>query len=275
MKIRETPDVAASRESNSTEQTEKMKARGQSQPIKRAGAFMLPTPSKYSPTKRISQAKLPTSTASPVFVKARNQPPAGYKTSTEQKVRIPGTPDEELTAQAEEIAATLFNMAYRKLLEMSNAQYEELVDTLMPRTVISPLKLRKAIMEARAKEAVTQSGRYLTSQQLAEVAGLSPTNPSAQPNKWKSAGRIFAVNFKGTDYYPDFGLDPEDNYRPYDGLKPILEVFSNKKSPWKIAFWFQSPNGSLNYRAPQDVLQEDPEQVLAAARDEVQGVQHG
>ncbi len=186
---------------------------------------------------------------------------------------------ETFTITADDVVQSVLKqvseIAEETLLNMSRRQMEQLVDSLLTKPAATPLIFRKAKMESQAIEAVMQSGRYLTSQQLAEIAGLSHMNPSAQPNKWKSSGRIFAVNYKGIDYYPDFGLDPEDNYRPFVGLKPILEVFSRRKSAWKIAFWFQSPNGTLNFRAPQDVLQEEPELVLAAAHDEVQGVQHG
>lgn len=111
--------------------------------------------------------------------------------------------------------------------------------------------------------------------QLSTLAGFSSTNPSAQPNKWKAKRMIFAINNKGTDYFPVYALDPEKNHRPLKILTNILQVFSEKKDGWGAAYWFASVNGFLGGKRPQDILHSNPEAVLAAAKNEVTGIPHG
>jgi hypothetical protein len=52
-------------------------------------------------------------------------------------------------------------------------------------------------------------------------------------------------------------------------------VFHGVRSSWSIAFWFAGLNNFLNDRRPQDLLASKPEMVIAAARDEIEGLQHG
>lgn len=42
-----------------------------------------------------------------------------------------------------------------------------------------------------------------------------------------------------------------------------------------MAFWFLSANSFLGGKRPQDMLATQPDLVIDAARDEVQGVAHG
>ncbi|WP_407118280.1 hypothetical protein [Bradyrhizobium sp. LMG 9283] len=53
-----------------------------------------------------------------------------------------------------------------------------------------------------------ESGNWLTAVQIAEMAGFSASNPSAEPNKWMNDGQIFAVRHRGVDYFPGYALDP-------------------------------------------------------------------
>jgi hypothetical protein len=47
------------------------------------------------------------------------------------------------------------------------------------------------------------------------------------------------------------------------------------RSGWSIAFWFAGLNSFLDDGRPQDLLASKPEMVIAAARDEMEGLQHG
>lgn len=71
----------------------------------------------------------------------------------------------------------------------------------------------EARMTAEACKAVLEGGDWLTAVQIAEMAGFSASNPSAQPNKWKKDGQIFAVRHRGVDYFPGYALDPSTAYR--------------------------------------------------------------
>lgn len=152
---------------------------------------------------------------------------------------------------------------------------ERLADVLVPRTLPSPRLLRETAMRVNARHAVLKSGDWLTAAQLAQLAGLSTRNPSAQPNKWKKQGQIFAIRYSGVDYFPGYGLDPDAGFRPLKFLAKVLEVFDEKKDSWGLAYWFRSDNGFLGGRRPQDLLATEPERVIAAAEDELQEVAHG
>jgi hypothetical protein len=102
--------------------------------------------------------------------------------------------------------------------------------------------LIEARMTAEARKAVLEKGDWLTAAQIAEVAGFSTSNPSAQPNKWKKEGLIFAVRHRGTDYFPGYALDPATGYRPIKTLAGVLKIFGERKDGWGLAYWFASVN---------------------------------
>lgn len=161
-------------------------------------------------------------------------------------------------------------------VERRNQEFmEKYVDLLVPRTPASPHLLREANMLRRARSAVLDSGDLITASQIAEFAGFSTSNASAQPNKWKKLGQIFAVHHNGVDYFPGYGLDADAGYRPLKPLAQVIQVFDGIKDAWGLAYWFGSSNSFLGGRRPQDVLKVEPERVIAAARDEVEEVAHG
>lgn len=112
---------------------------------------------------------------------------------------------------------------------------ERLAEVLVPRTPPSPRLLKEAAMLVRSRKAVLESGDWLTAADIAQLAGLSPRNPSAQPNKWKKQGLIFAINHGGTDYFPGYGLDPDAGFRPLKALAKIIETFGGHKDGWGMA----------------------------------------
>ena len=55
----------------------------------------------------------------------------------------------------------------------------------------------------------------------------------------------------------------------------VLEIFGESKDSWGLAYWFSSVNSFLGGKRPQDVLAKQPDRVIAAAVDELEGVVHG
>lgn len=149
------------------------------------------------------------------------------------------------------------------------------VEALAPNVPASPRLMREVAMLDRACEAVLQSGEWLTAAQIAELAGLSGRNPSAQPNKWKKKGQIFAIRHAGVDYFPGYGLDADAGYRPLKSLARVIEVLAGHKDGWGMACWFRADNSLLGGRRPRDLLGAEPERVIEAAQDEIQQVLHG
>lgn len=168
--------------------------------------------------------------------------------------------------------ATLVDAA---ILRREQHTLETLVDALVPVEPPRPALLREAAMIGRARTAILTGADWLTAPQVAELAGFSASNPSAQPNKWKRDGAIFALRHHGVDYFPGYGLDPSAGYRPRKAMTEVLRAFDGSKDGWALAAWFLSANGFLGGKRPQDLLATHPERVIAAARDERQGVAHG
>ena len=197
---------------------------------------------------------------------------------------VAGTPQEvrEQLGKSQAFQSLAENMGHvaSSLLEalsqrQDQASMQRLAEALVPPAPASPRLLREAAMLVAARKAVLASGDWLSATELASLAGFSPRNPSAQPNKWKRQGQIFAIHHKGIDYFPGFGLDPDRGFRPLKALADVIGILAGHKDGWGMAYWFQSVNGFLGGKRPQDLLATDPDRVIAAARDEVLGVLHG
>ena len=152
--------------------------------------------------------------------------------------------------------------------------FERIVDALVP--AVSPPRqmLIEARMAAQARTAVLTSGEWLTAAQVADLAGFSTTNPSAQPNRWKKDGQIFAIRHQGNDYFPAWALDARANYRPSKHLAAVLRAIGDRKDGWGLAYWFAAVNSMLGGKRPQDLLAVEPQRVLAAALDEMAEITH-
>lgn len=122
-------------------------------------------------------------------------------------------------------------------------------------------------------ELVLRSSTWLSAQAVSVGAGMRNKNASSTPNKWKSGGAIFAINYRGHDYYPKFALGMDG--KPLPIMKDILAVFSGHKVPLAIALWFVSANSWLDGTTPQDIVGTRPIEVLDAAKMEVAPIEHG
>lgn len=180
--------------------------------------------------------------------------------------------------EAEAIAQTFASIAGLVKTLVGNhrrASLEAIVEALVPKVPPTPNELKEATMLARARTAVIDSGDWMTAAEIASAAGFSASNPSAQPNKWKRDGAIFAIRHNGIDYFPSYGLDPHSGYRPRKALAQVLDTFGDTKDAWGLSYWFMSANSFLGGKRPRDLLATDPGRVIAAAADEREGVLHG
>jgi len=177
-----------------------------------------------------------------------------------------------LTENISTVASTMFEIFKERQEKQS---LEILVGSMPPKAPASPHLMKESAMLLQARKAVMESGNWLTAADVSQLAGLSTTNPSAQPNKWKKSGQIFAIHHNGIDYFPDYGLDRNTQFRPLKALSEVLKIFADHKDGWGIAFWFLSVNSFLGGQRPQDMLAKHSERVIEAARGEIEGVGHG
>ncbi|MDN8542416.1 antitoxin Xre/MbcA/ParS toxin-binding domain-containing protein [Erwinia sp. ACCC 02193] len=179
----------------------------------------------------------------------------------------------------ETLTENIMNMTV-SLLEVlrerqEQSSLERLAEIMLPSAPVSPTLLKEAAMLIQARKAVLESGDWLTAAEVAGLAGFSARNPSAQPHKWKKQQQIFTIQHHGIDYYPAWALAADTGFRPCKALAEIIKIFTDSKDGWGMAYWFRADNSALGGRRPQDLLLSSPEQVIEAAKDEVEGVEHG
>lgn len=69
-------------------------------------------------------------------------------------------------------------------------------------------------MRKAAMKGVLEASDWLTAAQIAQLAELSGSIPSQQPNRWKHDGLIFSVDINEKDHFPAYGRIPNGNIDP-------------------------------------------------------------
>ncbi len=154
------------------------------------------------------------------------------------------------------------------------SSWDALLEALTPDLPLTSNRLIEAKMMAQAMKEILEGGDFARAADIAEVGHFSKTNPSSQPNRWKKAGLIFAVPYKGADLYPLYALELTEGAKPLPIMESVLKVLRDKDD-WQKAFWFSSVNTYLKNKSPKELLKSKPQEVLRAAKIEAAGVQHG
>jgi hypothetical protein len=157
--------------------------------------------------------------------------------------------------------------------EKTDAQLRKLSEALLPDIALPDYKIIEAAMQSKAKAEVLNSGDFITAAELCRLAGFSQTNPSAQPNRWKNMGQVFAIRNGRQDYYPFYAFDLQPTLRPKPIMKEIIAAL--EMDDWHLAYWFMSGCSMLDGQLPKDLLGSNPDAVLAAAVDQAVGIMHG
>lgn len=147
---------------------------------------------------------------------------------------------------------------------------EEIEDLTTAMTPDIPIPTPPVVLQARrnaeARAGLLKEFGALTATQVAELAGSEAKNTSALAGRWRREGRLIAVEHHGSIYYPGFQF--ESNGRPKATVAEVLKHLRHPSmTPWQQALWFTSANGWLDGRRPVDVLDEEGEAVIAAARE--------
>ena len=100
-----------------------------------------------------------------------------------------------------------------------------------------------------------------TAEDIRALIAEKPSNPSAPSTKWKREGRIFAIQHDGKDLFPAFQFA---DGQPLPIIQKILKALPDYLSPWQTAFWFESGNGWLGGKTPQECLTKESEVIDAA-----------
>jgi hypothetical protein len=182
--------------------------------------------------------------------------------------------DDEQGAAAERVIHQVVEFLPQLIQDRQEETLKKVVNVLLSDVTPSKAAREQARMLIDAKTAILNSGDFLPATEVARLAGFSASNLSVQPNKWKRNREVFAIQHGREDYLPLYGLYPGD-HRPRKEMAEILKVFGDAKDGWGLAFWFAGLNSFLDDERPQDILANNPNRVIAAARDEMAELEHG
>lgn len=136
----------------------------------------------------------------------------------------------------------------------------------------APEAIEQARRNARARKDFLRQYEVLDADDVHVLYGSRAKNKSALAARWRSEGKVFAMEEAGRLVYPAFQFDPQGRPRPI--IADVLAALGTRVGPWQVALWFVSPSGWLDGARPIDRLDDDGESVLDAARDIAEPVIH-
>jgi hypothetical protein len=131
---------------------------------------------------------------------------------------------------------------------------------------------KRARMEAVAFRAIRDSTEWLTAKEIAGLASLGRADPFEVIGQWKQEGRVFALRQGGEDHFPRYALD--QNFHPLPVIEQILIVLAGYE-PELVAAWFASRSRFLSGLRPLELVEVEPERVVAAARNLIEQQHQG
>lgn len=142
---------------------------------------------------------------------------------------------------------------------------DELAERMLPEAPVpSPAQAALAQRESQARWSMLEEFGALTSEELADQRSRAK-NRHALANRWRSEGKIFAVELRGRRLFPGFQFDPE-TFAPEPVVAEALAALPrDQMSEWEVALWWVASDPWLEGHRPVDVMQEDPGAVAAAA----------
>ncbi|MDN5871396.1 MAG: hypothetical protein L0H73_11830 [Nitrococcus sp.] len=109
----------------------------------------------------------------------------------------------------------------------------------------------------------------MSATQVYELIGSTAKNVHASATRLRREGRIFGVKVGGEYRYPAFQFDK------YGAVKAVMRKLISAAGDlreWGLALWLAAPNGYLAGARPVDLLEAEPDRVIAALRREVADV---
>lgn len=160
---------------------------------------------------------------------------------------------------------------YNELFEWRLADYPQkvldiLIDCFLPAESIPRSLLDERIAEGTIRCRIFESGDWISRDQWLQLASASSDKVVVDPDQMLAGGRIFSLRPGKVDFFPIYGLDGSNGYRPIESLHKTLSVLSTRMNAWSMAAWFQSEHPALGGIAPKALVALAPDKVLAAAK---------
>jgi hypothetical protein len=188
---------------------------------------------------------------------------------TELMIEVPGRLGAEAAGKLQDFFRQVAPTVLSGIERNETENVRKLVAFLVESTEPTPFDLKKANLRATAMKAILQGTEWLTAEQVGREYGRlngnpAPANAAAVASRWKNQNEMFAIAYKGRDWYPKyaFGLD----FRPLPVMRDVLAQLSGL-DPWSVAAWFESTSSFLGGQRPREVIAHDGQRVLAAAQD--------
>jgi len=140
------------------------------------------------------------------------------------------------------------------------------IDALLPAEVPSAGATEQLRSNAEARRAFLAEFPALPAREISRMAGISWTNPAEWTSRLKKEGKVFAVDHGRKQLFPTFQFDSD--WQPRASVAEVLNELSGAGlHGWSVALWWSAANGWLDGARPVDLLEQDPERVVASAAE--------
>jgi hypothetical protein len=158
-----------------------------------------------------------------------------------------------------------YQLMSRSAGEIPRPSTDELAERMLPEVPVpSPAQATLAQRESQARWSMLEEFGAFTSEELADQRSQAK-NRHALANRWRSEGKVFAVELRGRQLYPGFQFDPE-TFAPEPIVAEVLTALPREQmSDWEVALWWVASDPWLDGDRPVDLMREDPEMVTKAA----------
>lgn len=178
---------------------------------------------------------------------------------------ISGKDREELLA-----AENIFVSFRQELAHAKDDKLQKLIEAITPelQLPLSPAAIEQVKLNAAARTQFLEQYETYSSSDISRINGSTATNKAALASGWRSKGKIFVIDYKGSLLYPVFQFDNEG--RPRKVMAEIITLFDDENKGWQLALWFVTPNAMLSGKSPVDMIESEPETVINAIKEEAE-----
>lgn len=119
-------------------------------------------------------------------------------------------------------------------------------------------------LEAKAACQILEGCTWETAAEVAQAGGVE----QSKLDEWIRDRKVFGLERDGQLQLASYLFGPD--HQPLLGVPAVLAILDGY-GPARLAAWFESTSSFLSGKRPREIISTDPELVLEAARDAIQG----